>query len=113
MKYLQVKIVDAKGEVLFAKDMSGESTVLDLKELFKARYAQAQKLPTIRIGLFINSYTGRELFDHSKQLKDIFKGSDALICYKDIGFVVWQQLVYNIAYIGPVMMITALYFCRG
>jgi len=41
MKYLQVKIVDAKGEVLFAKDMSGESTVLDLKELFKARYAQA------------------------------------------------------------------------
>ena len=110
MEKLHVKIVDAKGEVLFASDVSAEATVLDLKELFKARYALAQNLSSKRIGFYINGYKGRELFDHGKHLKDLFKGSDALVSYKDLGPVFSQQLVYNIYYIGPTLLTVALYF---
>ena len=64
------------------------------------------------MGLFLGDLKGRELFDHAKQLKDYKATSEGLqISYRDLGVVVPQQLVYNIAYIGPTCMILLFYFC--
>ena len=55
---------------------------------------------------------GKELFESNKTLKEIFKGSDALISFKDLGPVVSQQFAYNCAYAGPVAIIMILYTCN-
>ncbi len=68
-------------------------------------------LSVMRVGLFLNDFKGRELFDHGKQLKDLKQGSDGLLIrYKDLGPVVSQQLTLNFAYIGPCVMTVVFYF---
>jgi very-long-chain enoyl-CoA reductase len=69
-------------------------------------------LSTRRIGLFLGDLKGRELFDHAKKLKDLNPTSEGLVMsYKDMGFVLPQQVVYNCAYIGPTLLILLFYFC--
>jgi hypothetical protein len=51
------------------------------------------------------------MFDHSKKLKELPNTSEGLsFHYRDLGWVVPQQLCYNIAYIGPTLMVPLFYF---
>jgi hypothetical protein len=91
--------------------MPSSATILDLKEKLQRDHAGAKNLPVIRIGLFLGDFTGKELFDHSKELTIYNKTSEGIsISFRDLGVVVSQQVGYNIAYIGPTVMILLFYF---
>ena len=61
----------------------------------------------------IGDYKYRSLFDDNKKIGDLVKSSEGLLLtYKDLGPVVSQQLIYNLAYIGSTLLILYLYFSR-
>jgi hypothetical protein len=107
---VNVFVSDEKGKLL-TYHMPSSITILDLKKQLQRDHEVAANLPVIRIGLFLGSFSGKELFDHSKILASYNVTSEGIkVSFKDLGVVLPQNVAYNIYYAGPTVMILLFYF---
>lgn len=61
---LNVKIVDLKGTVIFAKDLKSTTTIIQLKELLKSSYSAAANHSIKRMCFLQGGVDGKEFYVH-------------------------------------------------